>query len=359
MPVVIKEHTDMKKPMYYDFRWVLSKDRLISVIMGIRGGGKTYGATSLCIDRFLKKGEKTIWMRRLATEIDKVFLSQFFKDMESKYKDYDFGIDYTDVIGMAYGKIKPKNSDNWERFMLFMPLSISLKHKSVVMNEYNLIICDEWFIDTMHSNLRYINGWNEPQTFYEFFESVVRTREDVRVIMIANAISSVNPYFSEWGVKITDDVEWWMNEFICIHNYKNDTYKDVKEQTTWGRFIANTKYGKYNMENAFLNDTDDFIEIKSAEAKRLYNIFYLGSTWGVWVDNKQGKIYISTSCNNTGLTYCFTTEDMKPNLYLIDNIKSTSNRITMTIKRAYKNGYLYFDNQEIKQKMMEVLNLIM
>lgn len=349
--VIIKQHNDnFEKPMYYNYNWILSKNRMFNIIVGLRGGGKTYGATSLIIDRFLKFGYKAIWMRRLATEIDKVFLSQFFKDMEEKYKDYEFGVDFTDVIGMAYGKIRERKKDSeWQRFILFMPLSISLKHKSVVMNEFNLIICDEWFIDTMHSNLRYINGWNEPQTFYEFFESVVRTRDDVKVIFISNAFSSVNPYFSEWGIKIDKDTEWWINDFICVHNYRNNTYKEVKEQTKWGQFMSGTRYGKYNMENEFLLDNNDFIEQKSEDSKWAFNIYFLNETWGVWVDVKNSKIFISDKINDTGMTYCFTTEDMKPNLLLIDRLKTTpSNRIAMTISKAFKHSYLYFANQEIK-----------
>ena len=357
-----EQNKNINKPLFYDFRWVLSKNRLFNIIMGLRGGGKTYGATKMIINRYLRKKYQTIWVRRLATEIDSVFLDGFFRDMElnNEFPNYQFKTNKTDIEGIAYGYIKEKNNPNskWEKFIMFLPLSIALKHKSVVMNDYNLIICDEWFIDTLNTNLRYIKGWNEPYIFYEFFESVNRSRNDVRVLMLSNAISSVNPYFSEWGVKIDNNTEWWLNDFICVHNYKNENFKQNKLTTQWGKFINNTRYGKYNIENEFLNDDYHFIENKSKDSKWLFNIVYGGKTYGVWVDEKLGKMYVCKAIMDYGKCYCFSGEDLKPNMYLIDSINNKTNVICTTLKNAFKHTYLYYENLEIKTKMYELMGVL-
>lgn len=357
---IIKRVAKKVNSLFYNFRWVLSKQRLFSVVMGFRGGGKTYGATKLVINNYIKKKSKSIWLRRQATEIDDFFLDNYFRDMEinEEFKDYEFKIQKTATDGIAYGQIKKKDAKKWENFLLFIPLSTALKHKSVVFSDFNLLIYDECFIDTMHSNLRYLNGWNEPLLFYEFFESIVRKRDNVRVIFIANALSSVNPYFSEWKVKIDNSVEWWVNDYIVIHNYKNESYKEEKLKTKWGQFIKNSKYGKYNIDNEFLNDTDTFIHGKTLNSKWLFNLVYAKSIYGVWIDNDLKKLFISNSIMDKGITYCFSGEDMKEKMIFIDTSKSTNNTPSKILKTAFKHGYLYFENQEIKNKMYELLGIL-
>lgn len=41
--------------MYYDYHKILSYNALLNILIGERGVGKTYGATKLVINKFLKK----------------------------------------------------------------------------------------------------------------------------------------------------------------------------------------------------------------------------------------------------------------------------------------------------------------
>ena len=357
-----KKKTQQKrnKGLYYNLNWILSKNRLFSAVIGLRGGGKSYSSTKYVIKKYLTKHTKSVWMRRYAVELDEVFLDKFFVDMEmnNEFPDYEFKCSKKDITGVAYGMCRKKDcGGQWEKFIIFMPLSICLKHKSVVMSDYDFVVCDEWFIDTINTNLRYIKGWNEPYIFKEFFESIARKRADVRVLFISNAFSTVNPYFTEWGVKLDNNTEWWSNKFVVIHNYKNDQYKQEKLKTQWGQYLANTEYGKYNMDNQFLLDSEDFIAYKTKKSKWQCNIAYEGKVFGLWIDRDEGKVFISWDKQKDGKTFCFTGKDLKPNYYMLWTVRSDSNWVSKLINDAIRYSYLYFEDQELKSLTYSLLAL--
>lgn len=64
--------------MYYDYNKILSYNALINILIGERGVGKTYGASKLVINKFLKKGEQFAYIRRYKPELKKA-VPQFFE----------------------------------------------------------------------------------------------------------------------------------------------------------------------------------------------------------------------------------------------------------------------------------------
>lgn len=347
--------------LYYNWNAILSKNRLFNFVVGIRGGGKTYGATKFLINSFLKRGKKTIWLRRQATELNSIFTRGFFKEIaiNGEFPEYDFKVQSSQVDGISYGYIREhKDKNEWKQMCLFMPLSIALKQKSTFMLEYDYIFFDEFLIDPRHSNLTYLNGWNEPLIFLEFFESVNRTRDDVRAFFIGNALSSVNPYFDFFQIKFNKNKEWLLTEDVAVHNYKNETFKRFKTSTRWGRFLERTQYGKYNLDNEFINENEDFIAEPPKNSYLMFNVRYMKNIYGIYANEGTGKIYATTHTDKTFTTFCFTTDDMRPNMLLIDQTRGKSNTIAGTIRKAYKNGYLCFDSQETKQKLIELIEML-
>lgn len=348
--------------IYYNPSVIMSKNRLFNFIVGIRGGGKTYGFLKFITNAYLKHGRKTIWLRRQATEIDDMFIRDFFKSIarNGEFPLYDFKVQKTAVDGICYGYIRlHAPHEEWEQFMMFLPLSISLSHKGNELEDYNYVIFDEFLIDPKFTNLHYLSGWNEPTIFLEFFESVVRTRNNVRAIFISNAVASVNPYFTAFNVQFDKNKEWLLTDFICVHNYKNEKFKTYKKHySTWGKFLSTTQYGQYNMDNAFVNETEDFISDLPPKSYLLFNIRFMKDIYGVYANENTGKIYISPKTDKTAFTCCFTTDDMKPNLLMIDETRGANNRIAGTIRKAYKNGYLYYDSQETKLKIQDLINML-
>ncbi len=72
--------------IFWNAKRTLTHNMLINVIVGNRGGGKSYGAKKLGIDNFLNKGEQFGYIRRYKDDLKEPMV-QFFKDIEWEYPD--------------------------------------------------------------------------------------------------------------------------------------------------------------------------------------------------------------------------------------------------------------------------------
>lgn len=320
--------------MWYDNSQLLSYNKILSFVIGNRGGGKTYNATKWCINDFIKNGNQFVWVRRYKTELGKI--GQFFNAIQADYPNLDL-------------KIKGRTAYINDKIAgYFIPLSISQREKSTAYPKVNKIIFDEFLIDK--GNLRYID--NEVDVYLELFETVARTRDNVRGVFLGNNISTVNPYFLYWDLKINKNKRFNVYDDLVIEMYKDNEYINMKSKTRFGKLVANTAYGDYAIENESLRDNDIFIENKTSDSKCKFIIKYLNRMYGVWVDYNVGKIFI---CNKTDVTckkiYSITTNDHEPNMLLIREMKNTSD--IKTLKFTYNLGMVRFDNQVTKQQFVE------
>ena len=67
--------------MYYDYDKISSYNATFNMIITNRGFGKTYGAKKRAINKFLKKGEQFIYVRRYKSELKKV-KDKFFEKIK-------------------------------------------------------------------------------------------------------------------------------------------------------------------------------------------------------------------------------------------------------------------------------------
>lgn len=68
--------------MFYDYQKVLSYNAFLNILIGERGVGKTYGITKFVINRFIKTGERFVYVRRYKPEMIKA--APFFFDKVKK-----------------------------------------------------------------------------------------------------------------------------------------------------------------------------------------------------------------------------------------------------------------------------------
>lgn len=320
----------MNPLFYYNPQKLLSYNCLWNFINGERGNGKTYAFKKLCIDRFIKAKEEFIWLRRYETELDDINL--FFNDIKDKYPNHEFSVKggkfYTDNEICGY----------------YFPLSKGLTKKSIPYNKVKRIVFDEYIIEK--SNYHYLH--NEVKCLLDLYETVARTR-DVYLYCVANSISELNPYHLYFNMKATGHFTK-IKDDIMLETTESIEYRQVKEQTRFGKMIKGTDYEKYAIHNQFVNDNKTFIEKKTPKSQNRFNIKYGNRIIGIWVDTNVGKIFCCSKYNATLPTYCITVNDLEPN-YLI--LKAKSNYMTM-LKNAYEYGYIYYEDMKIKGIMMNV-----
>lgn len=319
--------------IYYSIYKLLSYDYLWNMVIGERGNGKTYGVKKMFINNFIKHNRQFVWIRRYETEFDD--FEEFFSDIikNNEFPDHELTVKgkklYCDKKLMGFG----------------IPLSKGITKKSVNYSGVTDICFDEFLIPK-GSNYHYLN--NEVFRLFDLYETIARLRR-VKVYMLANSISQNNPYFREFNIKLKGQFNK-INKQLIVEVTNTEEYREVKKMSDFAELVKGTGYDKYAIDNEFIEDNYNFIAKKSETSINRFNIKFDKVILGIWVDAKEGKLYVSRKYNPEAPMYCITVDHLQPN-YLI--LKSNSNYMDM-LKNAYTYGFIYYEDIKLKGYMENV-----
>ena len=347
--------------MFWNLRRTLTHNRLINIILGNRGGGKSYGAKEWAIDNFIKNKEQFGYIRRYKDDLKEPMI-QFFKDIEMKYPDYEFKTDSK----YFYIRLRPADEkEKWTESDIAgygFTLSTANNKKSIAYPNITTLIFDEFLIDK--GMQRYLT--NEPIALLNLYETIARPgtgHKRVILFMLANALTITNPYFLFWDLKMPTKEDkngkWiWKHPTrpILVEDVRNEKFIDVKKNSEFGSLIKGTSYEGYSIENKFLLDDDTFIEPKSPKARFYFTFVYKEFELGVWADFIEGKMYVSKLIDPSyPLKYSITMKDHKPNTMFLKN-KARAGHFK-TFLDAYNNGCVRFESINIKNICYEVIKM--
>ena len=268
----------MNEDIWYSRAPLLSHSQaMIYVGLGGRGVGKTFDFKRWAV--LNNKPFEFIWLRRYDNELPKV-KNSFLTDLKKVgvLGDREFRIEGNQLLEGDTVKVH------------FEALSLATKNKSVSYANVDVIVFDE-FIEE-RANRSYLP--DEVELLLSFIETVNRLRLDrpeVRVIMLANKATWVNPYFAYWHIKPFSDRRFksFKDGLIVVENYTNERFEAAKKQTKFGRLISGTKVGDYMIENKVWHDDNAFI-MKRAPNTELRVIVRLGDV-RVGLFTGDGNIY--------------------------------------------------------------------
>lgn len=347
------------RSIFWDINRTLTHNALFNVIVGNRGGGKSYGAKKRAIENFIKKKEQFGYIRRYKDDLKKP-MEQFFKDIAWEFPDYEFKVEGEKFyIRLAPADEKAKWTDNDIAGFGFT-LSTASNKKSISYPDITLLIYDEFLLEK--GNQRYLP--NEPEKLLNLYETVARPgtgHKRVVVFMLANAISITNPYFLFWDLHMPKKKDKngkyiWKHKTkpIIVEDVRNEGFIDVKKNTEFGQLIAGTEYAEYSIENKFLLDDNSFLEKKSTRARYYFTFTYKDRNFGVWADFSESKMWVSEDTDPTfPFVYALTIKDHKPNTMLLKS-KGRGTRFGFFIEN-YKLGNVFFENMNIKNLCYEVI----
>lgn len=353
----------MTNDIFWNLRKTLTYNILINVIVGNRGGGKSYGAKEWCIDNFIKRKEQFGYIRRYKDEGDEPIV-QFFEDIKDKYPDYEFKTSKK----YLYIRLKPADEkQKWTKEDIagyVLILSTASNKKSISYPKVTTLVFDEFLLE--QDNTRYLQ--NEPSKLLNLYETIARPGTNhprVRLFMLANAISVTNPYFLYWDLRMPTKQDKngkyiWLHPKrpILVEDVKVSKFIERKKQTEFGALVEGTKFGEFTIENKFLLDDNKFIEKKSGNARYYFTFTYKDNQFGVWADFNEGKLWVSKDVDPSFLlNYSLTMKDHTPNTLLI---KTRGNKGHFkTFIDAYKNGCVFFENINIKNLTYEVIKMVL
>lgn len=327
--------------MWYDKSMLLSHNKIFNMVLSNRGGGKTFGMTCWSIDDFKRTKSQCVWVRRYQTEIDEMLQNgKFFDAVREFYPDDDLKIDGN--IGYVNGDVA----------IYFIALSTSRQLKSNNYPFVNKIIFDEFIVDK--GRVTYLK--NEVEVFLDLFETVARTRDNVRAVLLANAVTVVNPYFLFFNLKVNPEKRFTIKGQVCVEMFTDVEFIEAKCKTRFGQLISGTRYGNYAIDNNWLMDSDTFIEGKTPHAEFMLSLKYNGNVYGYWVDYKVGLIFVNRQYDPSSYAqYCLQKDDHEPNLLLIKSISAC--KPMQRIIYAFQNGLLRFEDMTVKNQFYEYIGL--
>lgn len=334
---------------YYDSHDLMTRNAMFNYAIGGRGTGKTYDSKYKKIKHFIKTQKEFIYLRRYKSEFDDK--QTFFNDVANEFPNLEFKVEgmrgYCRTI--APDGVKP---NKWQLCCYFITLANALTKKSVPYPNVDWIIFDEFIIDK--GSLHYLR--NEVTAFLDFYNTVDRFQDRVRVMFLANAVTITNPYFISFGLKPRKGHRFISggNGYHSVEYIESEQYKSRVSKTRFGQMIAGTAYYDYAVGNRFKDDNDKFIAKKTTESKFLFTIKFDDNSAGVWSDYNEGVYYICSKCPKDGLTFALTKGDMEPNLLMIE--KSSS--MLRMVKKLYMQGSVFFDSIKVREWFNTVLDYL-
>lgn len=344
---------------YYDWNTTLSYDADVTMVVGARGVGKTYGLRLQFIRDYIKKGNRFCDLVRYAKQLGQFTSSYFTRIIENdEFPDYMFRTMKSQAFIAEKAK-KPK----WECLGYFGAMTMAQDMKKQTFSKVRRISLDEAVIDKRIDRYhRYLS--NEFSVLANIVDSVSRERPDTdwnerpRVYLLGNSCDLLNPYFGVYkiGEEPIEGYSWHANKTMLLHYMKDVEYSQAKaSETVAGRMLDNTLDGLIANANEFLQLSKDYVFRKPKRAKFSFGIVYLEKKFGVWVDEQEGYYYVNDNIprGTKRPVYALTASDNKVNYIAAKKAEAVLKNFT----ELYYMGILRYETAIIKGEFLEVLNL--
>jgi hypothetical protein len=334
---------------YYDYSRVLSYNCPYNMIVGARGLGKTYGAKKKAIRDFIRKGEHHIYMRRYETEI--FAKDNYFDDLiaRNEFPDWDFRVNGR-VGQIASADTRDDKKRKWETLVYFIPLSRSQAYKSIPFPKVTLIIFDEFIIEKSH--MQYLP--NEAKTFDNFYNTVDRYDDRVRVFFLANSVSIMNPYFLKYRIvpKDGDEMMILANGFVALHLPVAEAFAAGVRLSRFGQFITENdeEYADYAIGNGFSDNTGTLLSAKTPDAKYQYTLETKQATFSVWYDVNLNLYFVQRKLPKQERKFTIVPSRVdSDNLLLLPN-----DRIMQILRTSYRMARIRFDDPSTRNAFLDI-----
>ena len=275
---------------WVNWDYILEQPSSFISVVGARGVGKTYGI----FKKLTKEKKKFIYLRRLKSQLDqcgKLEGNPFKKineDTSMDIKPFSSG-----------GIISFREVDkNGSIIAVGVALSVVANVRGIDFSDYDYIVFDEFIASSGERPIK-----NEFSAFLNFYETVNRNRElegknAVKCIMLGNANTLINPYFSAWHFMktavrmITGGQMVWRSAdqtrmiILLLHSPISEKKKDTALYQN-----ANEDFIQMALDNAFKTDET---KIKSEPLKEYNHIVSVGEL-GIYRHKSERKYYVSAT----------------------------------------------------------------
>lgn len=346
---------------YYDWNKTLSYDADVTMVVGARGIGKTYGLRLQFIRDWIKDGSRFVELTRHKNELSDFAATYFNRIIENEeFPDYVFKT----TPRHAYIAEIPEHGEKpeWHLIGYFGALTEAQAMKKRTYSKVKRILLDEAVIDKrldrFHNYLP-----NEFGILANILDSVSRERSETRfsdrcrVYLLGNSCDLLNCYFAAYGINEEPKTgySWHKGKTMLLHYVKDEVYaKEKTKNTVAGRMLSNTADELIASANEFLRASNDFVFKKPKNAKFYFGVVYGDNKFGVWADFKDGYYYVTDKIpKNANPIYALTASDNKVNYIMAKRAEG----VLRDFADLYYHGIIRYETPYLKERFLEVLKV--
>jgi hypothetical protein len=188
-----------KKPKikWYSLDNILKYDAQYYIIYGERSNGKSYAVDKYIIDKFFKDGKQFGFVKRYEEDIKSKYMSEVFAPLEDYILEkYGHRLKFYRGQWLLYEDGMEGKISECKVFGYAFSLANVNRTKATSYPNIDTILFEEFMsIDTTYLN-------DEINLFLNLVSTIVRYRHNVKIFMLANAISKYSPYSEALGIRL-------------------------------------------------------------------------------------------------------------------------------------------------------------
>lgn len=308
-----------KENQFFEWGPVFSRQAPITMVVGARGLGKTYGLRKACIEEYLRKGLRFVEVSRFKSE-QKQVSKGYFSRVSQEFPDMEFEVRGSE--GFVCRKTDAKGKKVWEKICFFVSLTELQTAKKRTFDRVHRIIFDEAVIDRADRFHRYLP--QEWELLAGLIDSVSRERAESEVhpqlFLLGNAVDLSNPFFQRIGLMEEPEVgyHWYLKKLFLLVVPEAAAYSRAKEaETLAGRMLAGTAAGEAANWNRFSSEFSGVIAKKPASARFEVGLRWKDEEFGLWFDDREGRYYINSTIPRGGKTLALSIGNVAVNSPLV------------------------------------------
>lgn len=345
----------VKNEFWYSLDNIRSYNALFNFIILLRGVGKTYAFKKFAIIKAIKDNELFMYLRRTDVEL-RDSMDSFTRDVAREFPSYEFRvINNTLQYNIPDLENEGMYLDVWKNAGYFAYLSNSRRKKSVSYEGVKYMAFDEFLIPIGDKYARYLP--DEVTTFFDFYETVARMR-DVQVFFLSNAMSTINPYFLFFKLRLptSKDGIRRISDEIVVEYHDNQAYREAKQATRFGKVIAGTRFEEYAVNNEFVDESMEWVQKKPGTAYYKFSLSIGKNDFGVYKEPRAEEWYISEDYNaQCPFRYKYKGNAAGYRMFKTRKAVPSINRLI----NAFEMGDVRFDSLLVKQVMIEFFERVM
>lgn len=197
-----------KKPEFYSIERILALNCQYSLIIGERSNGKTYSALEHGLQNYILHGKQMAYIRRYKEDLrgkrgDSLFANLVSNNVVRQLTGGEFdSVKYSASRWYLakYDAELDKLVAHEEPFCFGFSLTDTEHDKSAAYPSINYIVFDEFLTRQYYLP-------NEFVTFMNTLSTIIRHRNDARIVMLGNTVNKYCPYFQEMGLRNVPEME--------------------------------------------------------------------------------------------------------------------------------------------------------